>query len=264
MSGGLSIIKDTLGQRRLSLSIWGASIGAVSAMYASMYPLMDSFDMEAMLAAFPPAMIELLGYDEMGSAGGYIQSAVYGLVALVLLLIYGIGAGASMIAGEEQAGRLELEYTSPIPRGAIYGQRLAVLWISTSLLVSVIWIVVGVVIAILSLDVSFGNLAAATLQLWLIVGMYATAAFAIGAATGRRGWALGATAGLAVSGYMANGIGVTVGQEWLAKVSPFGWYMETNALTEGLNLVGVALLAGVTVVCAALGWLRFRQRDLGT
>lgn len=259
-----SIFTNALAVQRKALAIWSVSVAAVCAMYAGMYPWMDEFDLESMMKAFPPAFIEALGYDQMGSAAGYLQSAVYGLVALALLLIFAIATGARLIAGEEEDGRLELEFTSPTPRGSIYVQRLAVLWTGISVLVGALFAVTELLNLVQGLEVVLGNLLAGTLQLWLIVGMYGTATFALGAATGRRGLALGAASGLAVAGWMFNAIGPTVDQDWMAAISPFGWYMRENALIEGLNPLGVALLLAVTVVCAVGGWLRFRARDLGT
>lgn len=250
--------------RRKALAIWAAALGGVCSIYTSLYPMMEKMDVEAMLAAMPPAMVEALGYDDMGSAAGYIGSATWGLVALALLLVFAIGNGARLLAGHEEDGGLELELTAPVSRRAIYAQRLAALWVQSTALVLVVFAVTLFFNTVQGLEIPLGDLGAATLQLALVVGFFGSTAFGAGAATGRRGVALAVGAGLAVASWMANAIGPTVDLDWLSRVSPIGWYMDDNPLTRGFHPLDAGLLAVSSVIVIAIGWVRFVRRDLMT
>ncbi len=258
----MPILIRVLRTRRLALSIWALSLAAICGMYGGMYPLMEDMDMEAMIQSMPPAMVEALGYDDMTSAAGYIGSAVYGLVGLILLLVFAIGNGAGVLAGKEEDGFLELELTSPVSRSAIYCQRLGALWVQITTLVATVSLVILLIDAAEGLAIPKGDLGAATLQMWLVVGLFGSVAFGIGAATGRKGIALGATAGLAVIAWMFNAIGPTVDLDWMATVSPIGWFMDDNPITRGFQPVDTLLLVACTCVVVAGGWVRYRQRDM--
>jgi ABC-2 type transport system permease protein len=257
----LPILSRVLRTRRFALTIWAASLAGVCGMYGGLYPMMEGMDLEAMIQSMPPAMVEALGYDDMTSAAGYVGSAVYGLVGLILLLVFGIGNGAGILAGREEDGFLELELTSPVSRGAIYTQRLGALWAQITVLVGIVSLVILVVDLAEGLAIPKADLAAATLQLWLVVGLFGSLAFAIGAATGRKGIALGGAAGVAVIAWMFNAIGPTVELDWMATVSPIGWYMDDNPLTRGFQPVDTLLLVGCACAVITGGWLRYRQRD---
>ncbi|MCO4773719.1 MAG: ABC transporter permease subunit [Deltaproteobacteria bacterium] len=258
------VLRRVLQSRRRPLSIWTVALGGVCGMYTSLYPMMEKVNLQEMMEALPPAMVEALGYDDMTSAAGYVGSATYGLVAMALLLVFGIGNGAKILAGHEEAGDLELELTSPLSRQTIYAQRLAALWVQISVLVAMVLLVTLVLNAAQSLGIPLDDLMAGTLGLWLLTGLFGSLAFAVGAATGRRAVALGVAAGAAVVGWMFNAIGPTVGVDWMSAVSPLGWYMADNPLTRGFQPLGSSLLAVTTVVVLVAGWMRFLRRDLMT
>ena len=157
---------------------------------------------------------------------------------------------------------MELELTGPTSRASLYWQRLAALWINVLSLVLVVAVMTLLLVTLLDLDVAFTNLAAATLGLALLALAFATLAYGVGAATGRRGIALGGAAGVAVGSFMLNAIGPTVDADWMTAVSPFSWYSDPSPLLHGPNVVGFALLVALTSVATVGGLLRYIRRDL--
>jgi ABC-2 type transport system permease protein len=259
----LAVFTDLLKDQRASLLKWSVALAAISAMYIGLYPSMGAnADMQAMIAELPEAMITAFGYDQIGTPGGWMSSTVYGLIAPVLLLVYGIATGGRLIAGEEEAGTLELELTSPVSRSALLVQRLAVLWVGLTILVLVVAAVsVGLKMG-LDLDVGMDRIAAGVVGLWLLVLGFASVAYAVGAATGRRGLALGIAAGLAVAAFVFNAIGPTIEAGWMTAVSPFAWYLDGRPLIDGFDIQGLVLLAIIPIVFALLAVVRFDRRDL--
>lgn len=82
-------------------------------------------------------------------------------------------------------------------------------------------------------------------------------------ATGRRAVALAVAAGLAVLAFVLDALGPMLEAGWMTAVSPFSWYLAENPLTEGWDPQGLALLAVVPVVSAAVAFVTFERRDLG-
>lgn len=259
------VLSGVLALQRRSLVLWSLALAALTAMYVGLYPSMGaSPDMQALIDRLPEAMVTAFGYDRLGTAGGWVSSTVYGLIGPVLLLVFGIGTGARLIAGQEEDGTLELELTAPVSRRRLLGERLLVLWIDLAVLVAVVAAVTLLLVVGLDMDLPFGNLAAGTAGLFLLVAGFATLALAIGAATGRRSLALGVAAGLAVLAFALDAIGPTLEAGWMTAVSPFSWYLEDDPLVDGWDLGGLLLLASVPIASAASAFVAFDRRDLGT
>ncbi|MEX0762858.1 MAG: ABC transporter permease subunit [Dehalococcoidia bacterium] len=264
-SNGFAILRDVLLDQRRSLPLWGLALAAISIIYSGFYPLMgDAGEFEELMSTMPEGLMTALGFDDIGTAAGYISSSVFGLLGPALLLVFAIGAGSRLIAGREEDGTLELELTHPVARRRILFERLFALWISIFALVLVVAIVVQGMIAALGMDVGTNEILAASTALLLLGLAFGTIALAAGAATGRRSVAMGLAAGLAVLSFIANAIGPVVDAlGWLTEVSPWSWYIAERPLVNGWDLQGLLLLAIVPIVAAIVAAAMFNRRDLG-
>lgn len=258
----LPIARNIVRHARRSLLSWGVAMAAITAMYVSLYPSIADFDFDAYLEALPEGMGTALGYDQISTAAGFINSTVYALLAPIVLAVFAIGLGGRLVGGFEEEGVLELELTAPVPRSQVYLERLGALWLQITLLVLVVWAVTSAIVAGIDLDLKAANLLAGTIGLWLFLGTFGTLALAIGAASGRRGVAVAVAAGLAVAAYAFNALGNMVEAEWMVGVSPFGWYIADEPLTNGFDGGGLALLALLAIVAGLAGLRRFTTRDL--
>lgn len=262
----MPVLTGVLKEQRRSLLVWGGALFAVSAFYISFYPSIGSSPaMQEVIDSMPAGVAEALGYDQITSAAGYIGATVFGLLAPILLLVFGISTGARLIAGEEEAGSLELELAHPIGRMRLVGERWLAVAIDLVLLVIPVVAASLLLVFALDLDVELGNLLAMSVGLLLFAMAFGSVAFAVGAATGRRAVALGSTAALAVIAYMAHAIGPQIqGGEWMADLSPFAWYLGNKPLMNGWDVGGVGLLAAVVVLAVPVALVSFANRDFGT
>ena len=259
----LPVTRGVLRDQRRSLLGWGIAMTVVPVMYTSFYPSMGGGEeMQALLDQMPEGLVTALGYDAIGSAAGYVQSTVYGLLGPILLLVFGIATGARLFAGHEEDGTLELELTSPVGRRQVVGERLLALWSDVALLVAIMTLATWLITIPLGMDVSFSQILSGGTGLLLFGLGFATVALAIGAGTGRRSLALGVTAALAVAAFMLNAIGEAAGIGWMTAVSPMSWYIGGDPVAAGFDLAGLVRLAAVPVVAGAAGWWSVEHRDL--
>ncbi|HYN99388.1 MAG TPA: ABC transporter permease subunit [Actinomycetota bacterium] len=263
---GMPVLTGVLREQRRSLLIWSGALFTVAAFYISFYPSIGATPaMQEMIDSMPQGVAQALGYDQITSAAGYIGATVYGLLGPVLMLVFAIGAGARLIAGEEEAGSLELELAHPVSRMRLAGERWLAVAVDVCLLTLPVLAASLLLITALDLDVQLGNLVAMSAGLLLFAMAFGSVAFAIGAATGRRAAALGGTAALAVLAYIAHAIGPQLqGGAWMDEVSPFGWYLSEDPLINGWDFAGLGLLAAVVAVAVPLALVTFSNRDFGT
>ncbi|MFI5484761.1 ABC transporter permease subunit [Micromonospora echinaurantiaca] len=249
---------------RRSLLGWTVAIVAVGAMYASFWPTVQTPEMKEALAAYPEGVLEAFNYSDLTTAAGYLGSAVYGLLVPLLVAVFAIAAGTRAVAGDEEAGTLDLVLAHPVSR-----TRLALLrFAAVAAGIVAVAVLLGLAMIALSGPAQFdgigaGGFAAMTVHLTLFGLTFAALAFAVGAATGRRAAALGTGAAVAVLGYLANSVFPQVeGLAWAREVSPFHWYLGGSPLVDGVQPAGALLLLGTTVLLVAAGTAAFTRRDL--
>ena len=255
------VIGGALHDQQRSLVAWSAAVAAVTTLYSSFYPTMSTTQFELMLDSLPD-FARAMGFEAMVSAAGYVGMTVYSLLGALLTLICAITAGARLIAGDEEAGVLELDLGAPVTRTRVFVERLVVVWVMVLVLVTVISATLLILTGAFDLDLSVANVIAASTGLAVFTGTMGTLAFAVGAATGRRAYGIGAGAAVAVTGYLFNYLSPLIDAPWMETVSPFSWYIAERPLTNGFDWGGIALLAVLAAAAAAGGWWRFRRRDL--
>jgi ABC-2 type transport system permease protein len=249
-------------QRRAIVG-WSLALAAVAGIYVSFYPAIGEEQMADMATMIPEDLAAAIGYDRLGDAAGYLTSTVFGLLGPALLLVCAIGLGARLIAGAEEDGSLELEFAAAVPRRAVYLERLLGLWVQLVVLAVVLGAVTAAIVVGLDIDATVGGVLAGSVGLLVFALLHGTLAYALGAATGRRGLAIGIAAAVAVIGYIGDALGSMLdGAGWLETVSPWHWYLAGDPVSTGRVPGSVAVLALATIAVAALGWVRFSRRDL--
>jgi ABC-2 type transport system permease protein len=249
---------------RRSLVGWALGIAGVGGMYAAFWPTMDDPDMQEAIANYPESILEALNYTDISTAAGYLSATVYGLVVAMLTIVFSVGAGARIVAGDEEAGTLDLILAHPISRRTLVLHRLA------AFVAGVVAIAVALLLVLLALTgparlegISVGGFAAMNLHLVLFATFFGAVAYAVGAATGSRGLAIGAGAGVAVFGFAANGILNQVeGMAWIKGWSPFDWLNGSAPLKNGVEVSSVLLMAALAAALVAAGTFGFERRDI--
>lgn len=256
------VLTGVMRDQRRSLVLWSIALIAVCGIYIGVYPAIGGDEMAAMVDGLPEGMSTALGYDQMTSAAGYLSSTVYGLLGPILLLVFAIATGTRLLAGHEEDGTLELEFTSPVSRSRVLLERTVALWLNIVALVAVLTLATIGLVTALDLDVELGNILAGSAGLLLLVIGFGTIALAVGAATGRRAIGLGVAAALAVLGFVLDALGPMVDVDWMTAVSPFSWYLAERPLETGPDASGLALLAAIPIIATAAALARFTRRDL--
>jgi len=259
-----NVFTKTLWDARRSLLGWTVAISAVAMMYAAFWPTVNTPQMQQALSNYPQGVLEAFNYNDLTSPAGYLASSVYGLLIPLLVAVFAIAQGTRAVAGDEEAGTLDLPLAHPVSRTRLALQRFAALGAALVLVGAVLWLAMLAIAGPAELEgITAAEFAAATIQLALFGACLGALAFAVGAATGRKALALGVSAGAAVLAYLANGVFPQVqGLQWTREVSPWHWYLGGEPLTNGLQTGDALLLLAVTAVLVAAGTLGFNRRDV--
>jgi len=258
-----NIFDKTLWDQRWSLLAWALGIAAVAALYAAFYPSVRQSGIAASYQSLSPTLKRALGVTELTSPVGYLESSVFGLLVPLLVILFAATAGTRAIAGDEEAGTLDLLLAQPVSRVRVVLQRFAALAVATLAIGVVVLFALLAVAGPAGLTVAAGNLAAMALHLVALGVLFGALALALGAALGRRGPVYAATAAVAVLTYVANTLAPQVGGlAWAQKLSPFYYYAGGEPLRRGVQLGDVSVLLTMTAALVAIGAVAFDRRDV--
>jgi beta-exotoxin I transport system permease protein len=251
---------------RRALAAWCVGIVGYVALIASIFPSIEgSPQLNDLIESYPDVLKSLFGITGTGniaSGAGFLDAELNSFMLPLLILVLAISSGARTLAGEEDAGRLELVLAYPVRwRSAVLAKGLAVA-------VEVLLACAAATAAILSfdvivgLDLSLAHVAGAFASLVALGVFYGWLSLAVGAAYPRRALALGIAAGAAAVGYLVGGLHDLAG--WLDPfrfLSPF-WLVGQSPLQGGTDAVGVVVVVVASVVVLALGAALVERRDL--
>jgi ABC-2 type transport system permease protein len=264
MSGVGVFLASDLKLRWRSLMWWVIGVIALVAISDAFYPsIAGDPSLNAVMEQIPDSLRPLLGPEDITSPVGYLASQLYLSLLPALLLVFAIGRGVALLAGEEEDHTLDLLLAQPISRASLYVQKFLGLAIGIALLSLASWIPTAILAEPTGLDISATSLAAATLQLFALATFFGALAMAVSSAVGRKGLGIAVAAGVAFGTFLIDGLGQSI--DWLADLRPlmpWRWYDVTTALTQGFVWTSFLVLLGSSLILAAIGFLAFGRRNL--
>lgn len=258
------IVGHTLRSEGRALLGWSlATVALVGTVLAFWPSISDNPEISKSFGSLPPSVQAATGLSDINSPAGYLQGQLFSTLGPLVLLSFAIGRGARAIAGEEEAGTMDLLLATPIRRARIVLEKIAAITIELLLLALVMWLTLVAIDPLVDLNLSLGKLAAATLSIAALGLLYGAIAICLSAALGRRGLSLGIAAGLAGAAFLYTSIAPFVsGLSDDLNVSPFQHGYGYDPLKNGLELGHVGLLVGASAILVwAATWL-FNRRDV--
>lgn len=258
-----SVFHKALWEQRRSLPGWSLGIGVLIVLESALWPSMRTMSgLDAYLAEFPAALKELFAIDRMSSGAGFLDAELFSLMLPLMFLAAGISLGARLIAGEQEAGTLDLLLVTPLTTVRLIAETALALVTTMAVLALVTWASVMAGELAFDLGIAPGDAAAASLAMGLLGSEFGLLTLVAGAFTGRRGVALGFGTAVALAAYVLYVGGLFVdGLSGAAAWSPFNQAVSDGALWGGFDasFSWLALPPALALLLAAPLWGR---RDL--
>ena len=264
-----SVLAKSLRDLRRGFAWWTIGLVGYVALIVSVYPtIRDNPDLNALVESYPDALKAFIAFGgqlDFTSAAGYLGSELFSFMVPALFLVASVGSGAGSIAGEEDRGTLDLLLSAPLSRTRVALEKLAAMCVEVVGLGVVLWLALWVGARVFSMEISAGSLAAATTILVVLAIAYGAIAFMLGAATGRKGLAVGVTVALAVAAYLVNSLAELVSAlEPFQRLSPFYHYAAGDPLHQGLDPWHTLFLLAAGAAAATVGVVLFGRRDVAS
>jgi len=211
----------------------------------------------------PDALLSIMGIPAGADIGGLAIGELFAAYGAWVLAGLAIAAGSAFIAGEEGNGTIGLLLGNPKSRTYLLISKAVSMILLISLAGMFLWgstyLIAGV------LDVNITGMEVGALSLHLVVNaiFYGSMAMAIGAWTGNKGPAAGATVGLMFISIFAVGLLPLIkGWENAAKVFPWYYFNGSEPILNGIAWGHIGVLFAGIALFAVIAVIGVNRRDL--
>ena len=262
----LTLTLRTLRERWRSTVGWGLGLVLIGVMQLAVYPSVASSSegMQAFVDQWPEALREAFGLDAYTTGAGFLNAEMFSMMIPLVLIAVAATAAAAATAGEEEKGTADLLLSLPVSRGRVMAAKVLAGTIAVVLVAAATWLTIALGAPLVDLEIAAGDLAAGMVMTTLLALFFGAVTLFIGAATGKRGVALGVGVGFALAAFLLNALAPLA--DWLEPwqaASPFEWALGNEPLTSGVDQPMAWLLLGWSAALAVLAGLAYRRRDIG-
>jgi ABC-2 type transport system permease protein len=244
---------------------WTIGIVALVGFVVAVWPTIRDMDL-SMLEEYPAEMRELFNFDAINTGPGYLNSQLFTSMLPIMFIIYGVGAGARLLAREEDSKTLDVLLSTPLSRTRLMLDKAAAAATGLVGLGLVVFLSIWAMAAAADMGVSARYAAGASLAMVLLGLLYGAIAYSVTAVTGKRSLAIAVSVSLAVAGYvfylMAALVDTLESWSW---VTPFYHALGVGPAIDGSAGIplGYLWLAIAPVVVIAAVRPIFQRRDIG-
>lgn len=261
MSAGVALLGRGLAEH------WKGATAAVVAVFAMLLMglgIYQSLDL-SIYEQMPETIRALLGTPEGASPEIFAYTEMLGTMGGLALAGVAVAIGAQAIAGEEGERRLSFLLAHPVSRTATVVSQALVLVLVIAVATLTLWGTSLLAGMLYSVSLGEAHIGALSVALGANALFHGALAFAVGAVTGDKSLA-GAIGGAVLAfGWLGAGLlPLSPDTADYAKFIPWHWYVDQQALVNGLDGGHLGLLLGLSAAQLLVGILWLPRRDLRT
>jgi ABC-2 type transport system permease protein len=254
--------------RTRALAGWCVGVALYILLLAAVFPsLRDATDLNELVDKYPEGLKELFGLSagiDLTTGAGYLDAELFSFMLPLFALVLAIGSGARVLAGEEEAGRLELLFAYPIRRRDGVLAKGATVAVEVALFATAVAAAMLLFDPLFDLGLSAGRVAGAAASVGVLALLHGWIALAVAGFTPSRALATAVPAALAAAGYLIAALHDLAG--WLDPLrflSAF-WWVGRAPLREGASPGGMLVVAAAAVAALGAAAYLIDRRDLKT
>ncbi|GAB4409737.1 MAG: hypothetical protein Kow00123_23170 [Anaerolineales bacterium] len=243
---------------------WGLGLALMAAYFSSVFSSFEAqmAQLRQAMAYFPQQLFAFFGLDLATLTPYRFLDVKFFSLMPIILGIFAMGAGAGMLAGDEEKGLLDLILAHPVSRKSLFfGKALAFLT-ALILIIALMWTGFAVGMDRASLKVTPAQMIGPLVSIFAMVVLFWAIGLLLSMVLPSRRMAASGVALLAVASFFVKGMAeLAPDLKGIAKLSPFTYYQGGEA-AFGLNVGWIVGLLVPAAAFALLAWWRFEKRDI--
>jgi len=262
-----TVFSYSLRKSRGAIIGWGIGLAVLAIMMGSLFDMMaSSSEMMDVMSAYietMPELAEMFNFGAMNTPIGWLDVEYFSFMPLIIGL-FATGAGASLLARDEEGGTLDLILAHPVSRTVLFWGRLL-----ANTLVIIILLLISWASLLLTMTWSENfiipayDLLLPFVSLFGILMLFMTLALLLSMLLPARSMASMITGMLVVASFFITFLSEAVEElERAADFSPLTYLETSSAIENGLNLTWFGILIAITLALALISWQMFQRRDV--
>jgi ABC-2 type transport system permease protein len=251
-------------ERLRTSAVVAALLAAYGALFVWVGPeLVGGEELQALLDAMPPVLVELLGFESLASLSGLLAGEYYTFGWLVGLAGYVAYTAAGSVAGDMETDRMDTLLAAPVSRGSVLLGNFLALLVPIVVANAVVPLVLAVSASAVGESLPLGELFAfhalsiPYLLCWGAVGLL------LGVVIGRSRTAGRIAIALVFASWLFESVLEVTDYGRVGAVTPT-WYLDPSAVLVGgeYDLLGAAVLVAAAALFVGASARLFARRDL--
>ena len=201
------VFLHTLIRSRGSIIVWGLSLSALGLMVVPFYDVYVAQEEQMLqfIENYPPEFLAFFGgMAAINTPAGFLNSQLTTLP--VVFGIFTVLGGSTLLARDEESGRLDLILAHPISRLALFGGRLAAFVAANIVILTFCWLGFCIPLSGSSMDVTWGQMALPFVSTFAVVLVFGTTALLLSMVLSSRRKAAAAAGAVMVAGFFCRAL----------------------------------------------------------
>jgi ABC-2 type transport system permease protein len=215
-----------------------------------------------LISSYPRELMTFFGdMTQMFTPGGYLDTLFFTYIPIVIG-IFSILTSATLLAGDEEKGILDLVLAHPISRMKLYVGRLGAYTVATIMILFISWLGFVITLHQTSLDATVWEIILPFLSLFSLLMFFGTLTLLLSMLLPSQQWAAMISGLILVASYFLSSLArLSENLRPIEKYFPMHYYQGGQALTK-MNWSWFGLLIAFSVIFAGLAWWLFERRDI--
>jgi len=217
---------------------------------------------EQLISSYPPELMTFFGdMTQMFTPGGYLDTLFFSYIPIIIG-IFVIVSCASLLAGDEEKGLLDLVLAHPVSRVKLFFGRLGAFTISVILILFITWIGFALPLPKTSMQVSVWELFLPFLSLFALLMFFGSLSLLLSMLLPSRQWAVMTSGLVLVTSYFLTSLArLSEKLRPIERYFPMHYYQGGKALTK-MDWGWFGLLLGCSILFTLLALWLFERRDI--
>jgi ABC-2 type transport system permease protein len=262
----LTVFRHSLSRYIGQILGWGIPLGLVGTYGILLYDTIVQPELQQqylqLISSYPPQLMVFFGdVSQMLSPGGYIDTFFFSYIPIIIG-IFAILACASMLAGDEEKGILDLVLAYPIKRAKLFFARLGAFIAATIMILLIAWLGFIWPISKTSFNATPVEMLLPFISLFGLLIFIGTLSLLLSFLLPSQQWAAMTSGLIMVASYFLTSLSrLSKNLRPIEKYFPMHYYQGGRALTE-MNWSWFGILIAISIVFAGLAWWLFERRDI--
>ena len=259
----LAEFKHTLRRMRGQMIGWGIGLALYGLMMGSLYSTIAEIEgLMELMESYPQEIMAFVGdVMEINTPKGYLDIYYFSYMTLIIG-IFAVGVGASLLVSDEEKGILDLVMAHPISRTALFWGRLLGFVAATAVILLVGWLSWVIPSGSSGMELTWIEFLQPFLPLFAVLLLFGALALLLSMLlpAGRTAGML--SGGLLVANFLLMGLSnINDDLEPVIRFTPLYYYQGGDAIVE-LNWEWLGGLLAVSLLFALVAWVLFQRRDI--